>query len=144
MRRASSGERKGVSTDTKPDDAATAPPFQPFPCPTLARQPGLGWDATRMADLDTLVAPASAAGVSALALIRLDGPAAHAVVTQALRRATPPAMRRASVGLWHSTHGTCIDQVVVTCHAEGLVGPSCRGTTELARELPARRLERTL
>ena len=72
-----------------------------------------------MADLDTLVAPASAAGVSALALIRLDGPAAHAVVTQALRRATPPAMRRASVGLWHSTHGTCIDQVVVTCHAEG-------------------------
>ena len=72
-----------------------------------------------MADLDTLVAPASAAGVSALALIRIDGPAAHGLVAAALRRASPPPMRRASVGLWHGMDGAVVDQVVVTCHAAG-------------------------
>jgi tRNA modification GTPase len=72
-----------------------------------------------MADLDTLVAPASAAGVSALALIRVDGPLAHALVTAALHRSAPPAMRHASVGLWRGMDGAAIDQVVVTCHAAG-------------------------
>jgi len=72
-----------------------------------------------MADLDTLVAPASAAGVSALALIRIDGPGSHGMVAAALRRAAPPAMRHASVGIWHGADGAVIDQVVVTCHAAG-------------------------
>lgn len=72
-----------------------------------------------MADLDTLVAPATAAGVSALALIRVDGPAAHALATAALGRSSTPAMRRATVGLWRGADGAVIDQVVVTCHAAG-------------------------
>lgn len=72
-----------------------------------------------MADSETLVAPASAAGTSALALIRVDGPLAHSLVTSALSRKEAPAMRHASMGLWRSVDGTVVDQVIVTCHAQG-------------------------
>lgn len=95
-----------------------------------------------MADPDTLVAPASAAGVSALALIRIDGPLAHSLVTAALHRNAPPAMRHASVGLWRGTDGAVIDQVVVTCHAEGASHTgnaaaeiTCHGNPLLVRRL---------
>lgn len=142
MRRACSGIRNGDSTDTKTDDAATALPFQPFPCPTLARERVLGWDAFAMADLDTLVAPASAAGVSALALIRVDGPLAHHLITAALRRSAAPPMRHASVGLWYGLDGVMIDQVVVTCHAAGASHTgnaaaeiTCHGNPLLVRRL---------
>ncbi|HEX5077970.1 MAG TPA: tRNA uridine-5-carboxymethylaminomethyl(34) synthesis GTPase MnmE, partial [Geminicoccaceae bacterium] len=59
---------------------------------------------------DTIFAPATAPGRSALAVIRLSGPAC-ADVCRSLTKRDPPAPRRASLRrLLHPASGEAIDQ----------------------------------
>lgn len=72
-----------------------------------------------MSPTETIVAPATPSGVSALALIRLDGPDAPAWTAAGLGRSNPTAPRRATVGIWRDRQGKILDQVVVTAWAAG-------------------------
>lgn len=93
---------------------------------------------------DTIVAPATPRGVSALALVRLDGPEAAAIAAAALGRAAAPAARRATLGIWSDLSGKAVDQVVVTCLAAGASATgeagaevACHGNPRLVREIVA-------
>ncbi len=93
---------------------------------------------------DTVVAPATPRGVSALALVRLDGPEAPAIAAAALGRTAPPAARRATLGIWSDLSGKAVDQVVVTCLAAGASATgeagaevACHGNPRLVREIIA-------
>ena len=95
-----------------------------------------------MSPLETLVAPATPAGTSALALVRLDGPGAAALVSAALGHRQAPSARRATVGIWRNLAGEAIDQVVATfwekgASATGNAGAEvcCHGNPRIVREL---------
>ncbi len=67
---------------------------------------------------ETIVAAATPAGRSALAIVRVDGPLAAAIATAALGRKSPPAEKTSTLGIWRDQAGSPIDQVVaVLCSA---------------------------
>ena len=71
-----------------------------------------------MSSSDTIVAAATPAGRSALAIVRVDGPLAATLAHDALRRRTPLAEKTATLGIWRDGDGAPIDQVVaVLWHA---------------------------
>ncbi|MBN2538247.1 50S ribosome-binding GTPase, partial [candidate division WOR-3 bacterium] len=86
---------------------------------------------------DTVCAPATAPGRAALAVVRVSGPAAPAVLARVFpaargRRLEP---RRAVTGWLEDEHGRLLDQAVVTCWpgpnsytGENLVEISCHGS----------------
>ena len=91
---------------------------------------------------ETIVAPATPRGQSALALVRLDGPSAPALAAAALGRASPPEARRATLGIWSDLGGRPVDQVVVTVLAAGASSTgnagaeiACHGNPRLVRAL---------
>jgi len=95
-----------------------------------------------MAPVETIVAPATPAGSSALALVRVDGPDAAAWVASALGRSSPPEARRPTVGLWRGVAGEAIDQVVATVWARGASATGnagaeigCHGNPRIVRAL---------
>jgi tRNA modification GTPase len=95
-----------------------------------------------MAPTETIVAPATPAGTSALALLRIDGPEAAGIVAAALGRARAPEARRPTLGIWRSVTGAGIDQVVVTLWAAGASATGnagaevcCHGNPRLVRAL---------
>lgn len=95
-----------------------------------------------MSEEDTIVAPSTPPGTSALALVRLSGPLSHAVVTQALQRPSPPQTRVATVGVFHAPDGSVIDEVVVTFFAaprsftgEDVAEISCHGNPLIVNQL---------
>lgn len=95
-----------------------------------------------MSQSETIVAPATPAGASALAVIRLDGPDARAWVAAALGRSSPPEPRRATLGVWRDRSGAPLDQVVVTLWAEGASATGnagaeicCHGNPRITRSL---------
>lgn len=97
-----------------------------------------------MPTTDTIVAPATPRGVSALALVRLDGPDSAAIAASALGRASPPTARRATLGIWSDRAGRPVDQVVVTCLAAGASATgnagaevACHGNPRIVRDLVA-------
>ena len=113
-----------------------------FPSALAEGAPGRTLSAMPMND--TIVAPATPRGVSALALVRLDGPGAAAIAAAALGRTAPPAARRATLGIWSDLSGKAVDQVVVTCleagaSATGEAGAevACHGNPRLVREIVA-------
>lgn len=66
---------------------------------------------------DTIVAPASAAGEAAIALIRISGPAVPALA-EAVSGSCPPA-RRACLRAYRSQSGEILDHLILVCYAEG-------------------------
>lgn len=106
---------------------------------------------TPVRDDDTIVAPATPAGRSAVGVVRLSGPQSAAVARQLVRAAALPP-RRACLAALVDAHGTQIDQVLVTLFPESasytgeeVVELSCHGSppvlafaVERALELGAR------
>lgn len=95
-----------------------------------------------MAPVETIVAPATPAGTSALALVRIDGPEAAAWVTSALGRSAPPEARRPTLGVWSDRAGNPVDQVVATLWAQGSSATGnagaeicCHGNPRIVRTL---------
>ena len=71
-----------------------------------------------MSASETIVAAATPAGRSALAVVRVDGPLAAAIAHAALARKTPLAEKTSTLGIWRTQQGEAIDQVVaVLWHA---------------------------
>jgi len=71
-----------------------------------------------MSVTETIVAAATPAGRSALAIVRVDGPLAASIATAALGRKSPPAEKTSTLGIWRDGSGAPIDQVVaVLWHA---------------------------
>jgi len=68
---------------------------------------------------ETIVAAATPAGRSALAVIRVDGPLAGVIAHAALRRKTPLAERTSTLGIWRNQAGEAVDQVVVVLWSAG-------------------------
>jgi len=61
---------------------------------------------------DTIVAAATPAGRSALAVVRIDGPLASELSAKGLGRSAPLPERRAAAGVWRDLRGEPVDQVV--------------------------------
>ena len=98
--------------------------------------------ARTMSAPDTIVAAATPAGRSALAIVRVDGPLAATIAQEALRRRTPLAEKTSTLGLWRDRDGALIDQVVaVRWHAgRSFTGNdsleiTCHGNPLLVRRL---------
>ena len=72
-----------------------------------------------MSVTETIVAAATPAGRSALAIVRVDGPLAAAIATAALARQAPPAEKTSTLGIWRDQTGAPIDQVVVVLWSAG-------------------------
>lgn len=72
-----------------------------------------------MSVTETIVAAATPAGRSALAIVRVDGPLAATIATAALGRKSPPAEKTSSLGIWRDQAGEPIDQVVVVLWSAG-------------------------
>ena len=71
-----------------------------------------------MSASETIVAAATPAGRSALAIVRVDGPLAASIATAALGRKSPPAEKTSTLGIWRDGTGAPIDQIVaVLWHA---------------------------
>ncbi|MFN5057866.1 MAG: tRNA modification GTPase, partial [Verrucomicrobiota bacterium] len=68
---------------------------------------------------ETIVAAATPAGRSALAIVRVDGPLAAAIATAALGRKSPPAEKTSTLGIWRDQAGSPIDQVVAVLWSAG-------------------------
>ena len=98
-----------------------------------------------MSSSDTIVAAATPAGRSALAIVRVDGPLAATLAHDALRRRTPLTEKTATLGIWRDGNGAPIDQVVavlwragrsftgndsleITCHGNPLLARPARGS----------------
>jgi tRNA modification GTPase len=75
--------------------------------------------ARTMTEPDTIVAAATPAGRSALAIVRVDGPLAATIAQEALRRRTPLAEKTSTLGLWRDPAGEPIDQVVAVLWSAG-------------------------
>ena len=95
-----------------------------------------------MSTSETIVAAATPAGRSALALIRVDGPLAPEIARAALGRAAAPAEKQATVGIWRDIAGAALDQVVVSLAvaprsftAGDSLEVTCHGNPLLARRL---------
>lgn len=91
---------------------------------------------------DTIVAAATPAGRSALALVRVDGPLAPVIAQTALQRRTPLDERVSTLGLWRDQAGEPIDQVVAVRWAAGRsftgndsLEVACHGNPLLVRRL---------
>jgi tRNA modification GTPase len=72
-----------------------------------------------MSVTETIVAAATPAGRSALAIVRVDGPLAASIATAALGRKSPPAEKTSTLGIWRDHAGSPIDQVVVVLWSAG-------------------------
>ena len=72
-----------------------------------------------MSVTETIVAAATPAGRSALAIVRVDGPLAAAIATAALGRKSPPAEKTSTLGIWRDQAGSPIDQVVAVLWSAG-------------------------
>ena len=68
---------------------------------------------------ETIVAAATPAGRSALAIVRVDGPLAASIATAALGRKSPPAEKTSTLGIWRDQTGSPIDQVVAVLWSAG-------------------------
>ena len=68
---------------------------------------------------ETIVAAATPAGRSALAIVRVDGPLAASIATAALGRKSPPAEKTSTLGIWRDQTGAPIDQVVAVLWSAG-------------------------
>ena len=68
---------------------------------------------------ETIVAAATPAGRSALAIVRVDGPLAASIATAALGRKSPPAEKTSTLGIWRDQAGAPIDQVVAVLWSAG-------------------------
>jgi len=68
---------------------------------------------------DTIVAAATPAGRSALAVVRIDGPLASELSAKGLGRSAPLPERRAAAGVWRDLRGEPVDQVVAVRWAAG-------------------------
>jgi tRNA modification GTPase len=68
---------------------------------------------------ETIVAAATPAGRSALAIVRVDGPLAASIATAALGRKSPPAEKTSTLGIWRDHAGSPIDQVVAVLWSAG-------------------------
>jgi tRNA modification GTPase len=66
-----------------------------------------------MSATETIVAAATPAGRSALAIVRVDGPLAAVITHAALNRKTPLTEKTSTLGIWRNQEGDAIDQVVV-------------------------------
>lgn len=94
--------------------------------------------------VDTIVAAATPAGFSALAIVRVDGPLAATMVSAALHRPTPLAEKTSVLGLWRDGEGAVIDQVVAVLWRAGRsftgndsLEITCHGNPLLVRRLTA-------
>ena len=72
-----------------------------------------------MSASDTIVAAATPAGRSALAVVRVDGPLAPVIAHDALRRRTPLAAKTSTLGIWRNQAGEPVDQVVAVLWRAG-------------------------
>jgi tRNA modification GTPase len=72
-----------------------------------------------MSVTETIVAAATPAGRSALAIVRVDGPLAASIATAALGRKSPPAEKTSTLGIWRDQAGAPIDQVVAVLWSAG-------------------------
>ena len=72
-----------------------------------------------MSVTETIVAAATPAGRSALAIVRVDGPLAASIATAALGRKSPPAEKTSTLGIWRNQSGAPIDQVVAVLWSAG-------------------------
>ena len=72
-----------------------------------------------MSATETIVAAATPAGRSALAIVRVDGPLAASIATAALARKSPPAEKTSTLGIWRDQSGSPIDQVVAVLWSAG-------------------------
>ena len=72
-----------------------------------------------MSVTETIVAAATPAGRSALAIVRVDGPLAATIATAALGRKSPPAEKTSTLGIWRDQAGSPIDQVVAVLWSAG-------------------------
>ncbi|MBM3826016.1 MAG: tRNA uridine-5-carboxymethylaminomethyl(34) synthesis GTPase MnmE [Verrucomicrobia bacterium] len=68
---------------------------------------------------DTIVAAATPAGRSALAVVRIDGPLAYELSAKGLGRSAPLPERRAAAAVWRDLRGEPVDQVVAVRWAAG-------------------------
>ena len=68
---------------------------------------------------ETIVAAATPAGRSALAIVRVDGALAATIATAALGRKSPPAEKTSTLGIWRDQAGAPIDQVVAVLWSAG-------------------------
>ncbi|MGC8468146.1 MAG: tRNA uridine-5-carboxymethylaminomethyl(34) synthesis GTPase MnmE, partial [Acidithiobacillus sp.] len=62
---------------------------------------------------DTIVAPATAAGVAGVGILRLSGPEALAIARSICRRQRPWEPRRAYLQRFYDEHGAALDQGLV-------------------------------
>jgi tRNA modification GTPase len=97
-----------------------------------------------MSSSDTIVAAATPAGRSALAIVRVDGPLAATLAHDALRRRTPLTEKTATLGIWRDGDGAPIDQVVAVLWRAGRsftgndsLEITCHGNPLLVRRLTA-------
>ncbi len=97
-----------------------------------------------MSSTDTIVAAATPAGRSALAIVRVDGPLAATLAHEALRRRTPLAEKTATLGIWRDGDGAPLDQVVAVLWRSGRsftgndsLEITCHGNPLLVRRLTA-------
>ena len=95
-----------------------------------------------MSASETIVAAATPAGRSALAIVRVDGPLAATIASEALRRKTPLAEKTSTLGIWRDLAGEPVDQVVaVLWHAgrsftgNDSLEVTCHGNPLLVRRL---------
>jgi tRNA modification GTPase len=72
-----------------------------------------------MSVTETIVAAATPAGRSALAIVRVDGPLAASIATAALGRKSPPVEKTSTLGIWRDRTGSPIDQVVAVLWSAG-------------------------
>jgi tRNA modification GTPase len=72
-----------------------------------------------MSATETIVAAATPAGRSALAIVRVDGPLAASIAIAALARKSPPAEKTSTLGIWRDQSGSPIDQVVAVLWSAG-------------------------
>ena len=91
---------------------------------------------------ETIVAAATPAGRSALAVVRVDGPLAATIAREALGRAEPPAEKTSTVGIWRDRAGEPVDQVVAVLARAGRsftggdsLEITCHGNPLLVRRL---------
>lgn len=68
---------------------------------------------------ETIVAAATPAGRSALAIVRIDGPLAPDLSAAGLGRSSPLAERQATTAVWRDLKGEPVDQVVAVRWAAG-------------------------
>ena len=72
-----------------------------------------------MSVTETIVAAATPAGRSALAIVRVDGPLAASIAAASLGRKSPPAEKTSTLGIWRDQAGSPIDQVVAVLWSAG-------------------------